>query len=97
MRLDRMGSRGVGHALAAALLFGAGAPAAKHFLDGTSPQLIAGLLYLGSGLGLLLFWLGRGGILGAPPSHGGPGPHPGRSRCPSCWPRCSWGWASGYT
>ena len=59
MRLDRVGSKGVGYALTAALLFGVGAPAAKPFLSDTSPQLVAGLLYLGSGTGLLLYWLGR--------------------------------------
>ena len=59
MRLDRVGSRGVGLALLAALLFGASAPAAKGLLPGTTPQLLAGLLYVGSGGGLLLYWLGR--------------------------------------
>ena len=38
--------------LAAALLFGAGAPLAKQLLQGTSPWLLAALLYLGSGAGL---------------------------------------------
>ena len=37
--------------LAAALLFGAGTPLAKSILQGTSPWLLAALLYLGSGLG----------------------------------------------
>lgn len=60
MRLDRIGSKGVGLALLAALLFGASAPAAKALLPGAAPQLLAGLLYLGSGGGLLLYWLGRG-------------------------------------
>ena len=49
--------RGVGLALAAAVLFGASAPLAKLLLAGTSPQLLAGLLYLGSGTGLLVVWL----------------------------------------
>jgi drug/metabolite transporter (DMT)-like permease len=39
-------------ALAAALLFGAGAPAAKALLGGVGPTLLAGLLYLGSGITL---------------------------------------------
>ena len=39
-------------ALAAALLFGAGAPAAKALLGGVDPTLLAGLLYLGSGITL---------------------------------------------
>ena len=49
--------RGIGMALAAAVLFGASAPLAKLLLDQTSPQLLAGLLYLGSGIGLGLVWL----------------------------------------
>jgi drug/metabolite transporter (DMT)-like permease len=39
-------------ALAAALLFGASTPFAKQLLHETSPVLLAGLLYLGSGIGL---------------------------------------------
>ena len=54
-------NRGVLAALGAALLFGAGAPAAKILLDDASPWLLAGLLYLGSGLGLAAFRLLRGG------------------------------------
>lgn len=42
------------YAILAAVLFGASTPAAKWLLSGTSPWLLAGLLYLGSGLGLLL-------------------------------------------
>ena len=45
---------GVGAALGAALLFGAGTPLAKLLLEGIGPWLLAGLLYLGSGLGLTL-------------------------------------------
>ena len=45
---------GVMAALAAAVLFGAGAPAAKLMLGSMSPWLLAGLLYLGSGVGLAL-------------------------------------------
>jgi drug/metabolite transporter (DMT)-like permease len=41
-------------ALGAALLFGAGTPLAKSLLAGTSPWLLAALLYLGSGLGLAI-------------------------------------------
>lgn len=59
MRLDRIGSKGVGLALTAALLFGASAPVAKGLLQAVSPQLLAGLLYLGSGTGLLLLWFAR--------------------------------------
>ena len=39
-------------ALCAALLFGAGTPLAKQLLTGVDPWMLAGLLYLGSGLGL---------------------------------------------
>ena len=59
MTLDRMGSKAVGLALTAAILFGASAPVAKGLLAGTTPQLLAGLLYLGSGTGLFLYWLAR--------------------------------------
>lgn len=48
-------SRGVLAALGAALLFGAGTPFAKLLLEGASPWLLAGLLYLGSGAGLFLY------------------------------------------
>ena len=44
-------------ALAAALLFGLSTPFAKGLLAGASPQMLAGLFYLGSGLGLGLVWL----------------------------------------
>lgn len=46
---------GVPAALGAALLFGAGTPLAKWLLDSVSPWLLAGLLYLGSGVGLTLY------------------------------------------
>jgi len=44
--------RGVAAAVGAALLFGLSIPFAKILADGISPLLLAGLLYLGSGLGL---------------------------------------------
>jgi drug/metabolite transporter (DMT)-like permease len=47
-------NRGVLAASGAALLFGAGTPAAKLLLGPVSPWLLAGLLYLGSGIGLAL-------------------------------------------
>lgn len=47
-------STGVWFALGAALLFGVSAPLAKGLLRDASPQLVAGLLYSGSGLGLAL-------------------------------------------
>ena len=46
---------GVLAALGAALLFGAGTPLAKWLLDTVDPWLMAGLLYLGSGVGLTLY------------------------------------------
>ena len=52
---------GVAAALGAALLFGAGTPLAKLLLTQANPWLLAGLLYLGSGLGLTAVrWLRRG-------------------------------------
>lgn len=48
-------------ALGAALLFGAGTPAAKLLIGPVSPWLLAGLLYLGSGIGLAVFKLLRRG------------------------------------
>ncbi len=44
--------RGIPAALGAALLFGASTPLAKLLVGETSPWLLAGLLYLGSGIGL---------------------------------------------
>jgi drug/metabolite transporter (DMT)-like permease len=46
---------GIAAALGAALLFGAGAPLAKLLLRDLHPLTVAGLLYLGSGLGLTLY------------------------------------------
>jgi len=53
---------GILYALCSAALFGASAPFAKILLGETSPWLLAGLLYLGSGLGLgaaRLIWRGK--------------------------------------
>ena len=51
---------GVWAALGAALLFGASTPFAKLLLGASSPWLTAGLLYLGSGLGLCAYrWVSR--------------------------------------
>ncbi|MBN9555600.1 MAG: EamA family transporter [Alphaproteobacteria bacterium] len=53
-------ARGVIMALAAAILFGASTPFAKLLLGkGIDPWLMAGLLYLGSGLGLGTVWVVR--------------------------------------
>lgn len=46
---------GVIAALGAALLFGAGTPLAKWLLDAVDPWLLAGLLYLGAGIGLTIY------------------------------------------
>ncbi|WP_323018013.1 DMT family transporter [Castellaniella sp.] len=46
---------GVLSALAAALLFGAGTPLAKVLLERVDPWMLAGLLYLGAGVGLTLY------------------------------------------
>jgi drug/metabolite transporter (DMT)-like permease len=51
--------RGSYLALASAALFGASAPLAKSLLASVSPQLLAGLLYLGSGTGLGVYRLVR--------------------------------------
>jgi drug/metabolite transporter (DMT)-like permease len=51
--------RGVWLALTAAALFGVSAPAAKALLQGASPQLLAGLLYAGSGAGLAVVFFVR--------------------------------------
>lgn len=48
-------------ALASALLFGATTPIAKELLTGASPLMLAGLLYLGSGAGVILVWFAQGG------------------------------------
>lgn len=51
---------GVAAALCAAVLFGAGTPAAKLLLSSVNPWMLAGLLYLGSGIGLTVYrWAAR--------------------------------------
>ncbi|HDL7611049.1 TPA: EamA family transporter [Yersinia enterocolitica] len=54
---DGLRQPGVLAALTAAVLFGAGTPLAKQLLNTVSPWLLAGLLYLGSGVGLALYRL----------------------------------------
>ncbi len=54
-----MKSSGFLYALAAASLFGASTPLAKLFLSTINPWTLAGLLYLGAGLGLLALFLVR--------------------------------------
>ncbi len=59
VRLTSLRNSGVQAALAAAVLFGAGTPIAKLLLTDVSPWMLAGLLYLGSGIGLGLYRLVR--------------------------------------
>ena len=54
-RLHASINPGVAAALGAALLFGAATPLAKALLSEVGPWLLAGLFYLGSGIGLTLF------------------------------------------
>jgi len=58
---DRPRIAGVAYALGAAALFGASTPFAKRLLPTVAPVLMAGLLYVGSGLGLAVFWMLRRG------------------------------------
>ncbi|MBL8595627.1 MAG: EamA family transporter [Devosia sp.] len=53
---------GVPLALASALLFGASAPLSKLLLGSVHPGLLAGILYLGAGLGLAIVHFGRRGF-----------------------------------
>ncbi len=73
MKVDR----GVVAALAAAVLFGLSTPLAKRLVGELSPLMLAGLLYLGSGLGLAL-------LLGARRCSQAPQPQ--------AWPRGAAGW-----
>jgi drug/metabolite transporter (DMT)-like permease len=56
---------GVPLALGSAVLFGAAAPLAKILLGSINPWLLAGVLYLGAGVGLALFHYGRA-LVGLP-------------------------------
>jgi drug/metabolite transporter (DMT)-like permease len=51
--------KGIAYGLASALLFGISTPVAKILVDTVSPVMLAGLLYEGSGLGLLLLLVWR--------------------------------------
>ena len=53
---------GVLAALGSAFLFGAGTPLAKSLLGTVDPWMLAGLLYLGSGIGLAVYRLLRGAV-----------------------------------
>lgn len=57
---------GVASALAAAALFGASTPMAKLLVGDVPPVLLAGLLYLGSGVGLLGWYLFRRATIRSP-------------------------------
>src|SRR5512142_99468 len=59
---SRSFAAGIPAALGAALLFGAGTPLAKGLLGPASPWMLAGILYLGSGVGLAAWRLARGGV-----------------------------------
>jgi drug/metabolite transporter (DMT)-like permease len=48
-------NKGISAALGSALIFGAGTPLAKLLLTQVNPWLLAGLLYIGSGIGLTLY------------------------------------------
>ncbi|MFZ4538187.1 DMT family transporter [Propionivibrio sp.] len=58
-RQSKLLNPGMAAALGAALLFGAGTPLAKMLLHDVGPWLLAGLFYLGSGVGLTVFRLLR--------------------------------------
>src|SRR6185312_11485670 len=49
-------------ALGAALLFGIATPFSKLLIGAVDPQMLAGLLYLGAGLGLAALHFGRGAL-----------------------------------
>ena len=56
-----IGHKAIRDALFAAVLFGLSAPVAKVLLGDLSPQLLAGLLYIGSGIGLAILAVVRPG------------------------------------
>lgn len=56
--MERATWKGIAYAGAAAALFGASTPISKLLLPGVEPVMMAGLLYLGSGLGLAMWqWI----------------------------------------
>jgi len=59
-QVGKMWRSGPALALLAATLFGGSVPVAKRLLGGIDPWLLAGLLYLGSGIGLGMWWLVHG-------------------------------------
>lgn len=67
MPFGSVGSPGAALGIASAALFGASTPLAKLLLGEMDPWLLAGLLYLGSGIGLALVHLGRRSLGIEPP------------------------------
>lgn len=59
MAFDRLGRTGILFALFSAALFGASTPLAKVLLGSVSPWMMAGLLYLGAGVGLCVIHFSR--------------------------------------
>lgn len=64
MGLRRQGHLGILSALTSAALFGAATPLAKHLLGEIQPLMLAGLLYTGSGLGLIGWQVLRHALFG---------------------------------
>jgi drug/metabolite transporter (DMT)-like permease len=77
-----MMQKGIAYGLASAVLFGISTPVAKILVGSVSPVMLAGLLYGGSGLGLLFLLVLRG---------------PSRKRATSISMPCGkeWGWLAG--
>lgn len=67
MRIPALASPGAALGIASAALFGASTPLAKLLLGQVDPWMLAGLLYLGSGIGLSAVHFGRRGFGIAPP------------------------------
>src|SRR5687768_348973 len=93
---------GVGAAFAAAVLFGLSTPFAKMLLGEVSPVLLAGLLYIGSGLGLTIVRLLRVRLVRRRQSisrTGGAAPEPLASSeslaHEASVPRAQWPWLAG--
>ena len=57
--MHRLFHPGIASALLAALLFGASTPLAKLLIGHMAPAMLAGLLYLGAGIGLLTWFMSR--------------------------------------
>lgn len=70
---ERLGKTGILAALASAILFGASTPFAKSLLVDLEPLALAGVLYLGAGIGLTILTainrLARGPQAAQPSAH----------------------------